>query len=412
MVDSIENLIAHYQKALLIKPDTANVHKELGKLYNFQGNYENATYHYIKSIQFDPSCFQVYWNLKFSLMGWNWYRKTGDLNLLNQGIEILKDVAQNQPSFPFAYTVLGDLLTQKGDKQAAIDCYRTASEKQIFLSQPELISRSLNLHQKSRPNFLILGSMRCGTSSLYDYLIAHPQILPAVDKELWFFTNFFEQGIDWYLAHFPEVADGVNYLTGEATPQYLNFPNAATKVLDAFPDIKFIILLRNPVERAVSAIYLGRPSSLKNIQLGANIIEGLEQAKLMLSNSSDISLIERSSIMSLSIMNCGLSHQGMVSLSHLLNGLYIFYLKRWLTTFPRDQFLILKSEDFFSDPSTTMNKVHNFLNISAHQLPKFYNLNPGSYPLISDDLRQRLTEFYQPYNQQLEEYLGMKFNWE
>lgn len=291
MVDNVENLIAHYQKALLIKPDSASIHNELGKLYAFQGKHESVPYHYIKSIEFAPNCFQTYWNLKFSLISLSWYGKTVDSILLNQGIEILRTVTQNQPNFPFAYAVLGDLLTQTGSKQEAIDCYQIASRKQVLLSRPDLASKSWNLKQKSQPNFLILGFMICGTSSLYDYLIAHPQVLPAVDKELWFFTHFFDQGRDWYLAHFPSIANGVSYLTGEATPLYINFPDTAIRVLDLFPEMKFIVLLRNPVERAISAIYLGKPPSLKHIQLEHNIIDGLEKAESMVSTLSNTSLM-------------------------------------------------------------------------------------------------------------------------
>lgn len=407
MVDNVENLIAHYQKALLIKPDSAVIHSELGKLYAFQGRYENVPYHYIKAIESDPSCFQTYWNLKFSLISLIWYGEKVDLGLLNQEIETLRSVIQNQPNFPFAYAILGDLLTQKGSQQEAIDCYQTASHNQILLSRPDLANRTVTSNQKSQPSFLILGFMRCGTSSLYDYLLAHPQVLPAVDKELWFFTHFFDQGIDWYLAHFPSIADGVNYFTGEATSMYINAPDAATKVLDLFPEMKLTILLRNPVERVISAIYLQRPPSLRHIQLEHHIVDGLEKAESMVKNLSEVSLLESSSI-----MNCGLGHQGMVSVSHLLNGLYILYLKRWLTIFPKNQFLILKSETLFKDPSITMNQVHNFLKLSDYQLTNYRNSNPGTYPSVSNDLRRRIAAFYQPYNQQLEDYLGMKFDWE
>ena len=83
-----------------------------------------------------------------------------------------------------------------------------------------------------------------------------------------------------------------------------------------------------------------------------------------------------------------------------------------MTVFPKEQILILKSEEFYSNPSATMKQVHRFLNLPDYQLTEYRNYNPGSYSLISDKLRQQLVEFFHPYNQELEEYLGMEFNWE
>ena len=406
-IDIVENLIAHYQKALLIKPDSATIHNELGKLYRFQGRHKNAPYHYIKSIQFKPDNFQAYWDLKFSLITLSWYGKTISPGLLNQGTEILSSAAVSQPNFPFAYAVLGDLFTHKGDTQAAIDCYQVSIQNKIRLFRPDLANHTWDTSQKSSPSFLVLGFMRCGTSSLYDYLIAHPQVLPAIDKELGFFSSFFDQGVDWYLAHFPSLTGCSSYLTGEATPFYITSPDTAAKVLNLFPETKFIVLLRNPVERVISAIYLSRPSSLKHIQLEHYVIDALEKAESLMSDLSDASLVQPSSL-----LDTGLTYWSMLSVIHLLEGLYVFHLKRWFAIFPRDQFLILESENLFRDPATTMRKVHDFLKLPSHQLSNYRNSNPGSYPAVSSDLYHRLTGFYQPYNQQLEEYLDMKFDWE
>jgi hypothetical protein len=68
-----------------------------------------------------------------------------------------------------------------------------------------------------------------------------------------------------------------------------------------------------------------------------------------------------------------------------------------MKVFPKEQLLILKSEDFYGNPPATMKQVHHFLNLPDHQLTEYRNYNPGSY---------------QPYNRELEDYLGRKFNWE
>ena len=72
---------------------------------------------------------------------------------------------------------------------------------------------------KNIPNFMILGAMNCGTTSLYNYLTAHPQVVPAKKKEIHFFDWNFDQGVDWYLQHF-DFEGNENYITGEGTVGY------------------------------------------------------------------------------------------------------------------------------------------------------------------------------------------------
>ncbi|MCL2932641.1 MAG: sulfotransferase family protein, partial [Trichodesmium sp. MAG_R03] len=65
----------------------------------------------------------------------------------------------------------------------------------------------------------------------------------------------------------------------------------------------------------------------------------------------------------------------------------------------------------YQTPDNTMKQVFDFLGLPEHKLAKYKKLNSGSYTPISDLLRQRLSEYFQPHNYRLEEYLGMKFNW-
>ncbi|MEG4854945.1 sulfotransferase domain-containing protein [Microcoleus sp. B5-D4] len=327
--------------------------------------------------------------------------------MLEQGIATLSQAIKSQPNFPFAQVVLGDLLTQQGKIEEAIVSYQNASYKQINLSDPELVKKHWNPHQKPQPDFLIPGFIKSGTSSLYNYLISHPQILPAVDKELHFFTDFFEQELDWYLAHFPPIPASMNYITGEATPIYINFPNLAKKIFHLFPDIKIIVLLRNPVERTISSYFHQHKASCGYKPIQDSIAETLQKIPNLLNKLPDFLLLEPSILKK---YRDDYIHDALLSL--LINSLYIYYLKEWLTIFPKKQFLIVKSEDLFSNPSATMKQVYSFLNLPDYQMPEYHNVNPGSYPSIPAHLRHQLVEFFRPHNQKLEEYLGMKFNWD
>src|SRR5687768_13237463 len=102
-------------------------------------------------------------------------------------------------------------------------------------------------HLRRLPDFLIIGAQRGGTTSLYRYLTEHPEIDPAVRKEIHFFSRHHEQGLDWYRAHFPRRDE--SSLVGEASPNYLVHPDVPARVAAALPRVKLIALLRNPVDR-------------------------------------------------------------------------------------------------------------------------------------------------------------------
>ncbi|WP_287276577.1 MULTISPECIES: sulfotransferase domain-containing protein [unclassified Okeania] len=120
------------------------------------------------------------------------------------------------------------------------------------------------------PSFIIIGAQKRGTTSLYNYMIEHPQILPASKKELHFFNWVSKpgnrkkpEGVDWYLSQFPTIPDGKNLITGEATPDYLVDPHTPQRMFNLVPDVKLIVLLRNPIDRAVSHYHHNRGISKK-----------------------------------------------------------------------------------------------------------------------------------------------------
>jgi hypothetical protein len=112
------------------------------------------------------------------------------------------------------------------------------------------------------PDFIIIGAQRCGTTSLYNYLTQHPLILSALRKEVHYFDNNFHKGVSWYQAFFPLISLRNGYakilsidnshLTGEATPYYLFHPLTPKRIAGLLPQVKLIVILRNPVDRAYS----------------------------------------------------------------------------------------------------------------------------------------------------------------
>src|SRR5260221_5257590 len=110
------------------------------------------------------------------------------------------------------------------------------------------------------PDFIIIGAAKAGTTSLYGWLSGHPYVSPASTKEVHFFDYNFFRGKDWYRTHFPLERDraafaqehGRPFLTGEASPSYVSHYWAPRRIAAMLPDVKLIMLLRNPVDRAYS----------------------------------------------------------------------------------------------------------------------------------------------------------------
>ncbi len=413
MLSHLENLISYYQKALIIKPDSAFVNSSIGDLYVAQQKFEEAVYYYIKSIQFAPNYSHAYYWLKYALLNLNWFSKKNNTSIIEEGVLTLRQVVKSQPDFLFANVVLGVLLEHQGKTDEAIACYQTASYSQTLSLYPQVTKEFWNHGQYRQPDFLIIGFRKCGTTSLYAYLASHPKILPAVTKEIQYFTYSTTKDIEYYLAHFPCITDA-NYMTGEASPSYIMFPGIAQKIASWFPNIKLIILLRNPIERAISSYYY-RSKYLRYDpkQVEDMITQSIEKVPYALDKLVPLLKlkVEPAELIKNILKNDLLFSDANQILFNLMDSFYIYYIKEWLNVFPRNQLLIMKSEDLFSNPSGSMRKVYEFLGLSDHPLLEYDNFNSNSYSPISSHSRQRLIDLYYPYNQQLEEYLGMKFNW-
>lgn len=256
------------------------------------------------------------------------------------------------------------------------------------------------------PDFLVIGAQKGGTTSLYNYLIEHPGIVPAFTKEVHFFDKDYSKGLAWYRANFPTYLEKYylerfhrqKCITGEATPYYLFHPRAPHRVAKTLPMAKFIVLLRNPVDRAYS-------------QYAHQVRQGYETLSFedALAEEEKRTTKERENL---------LKDERYFSFNdkhytYLSRGKYIDQLKVWMELFPREQFLILKSENFYSDPESTLKKTFGFLDLPAVELQKEYTpFNNGTYSKMEPATRKRLIAYFEPYNTHLYEYLGVNFDWD
>ena len=254
---------------------------------------------------------------------------------------------------------------------------------------------------RTLPDFLIIGAQKCGTTFLYQFLAQHPRVKSAFLKEVHYFDLNFGKGNNWYRSNFPlQMRNTRTYVTGEASPYYLFHPHAAERASMVVPDAKLIVLLRNPVDRA----YSHYQHQVKRVTGEARETLAFEEAI----EAEDRILPAEMRRMHQDKSYKSSSHR---TRSYLTRGRYVDQLLVWSGFFPRRQMLVLKSEDLFDDTTNALERVLDFLEI-PHWTPETYSIpNKREYTGVDPFVRQRLDEYYEPYNQRLYEYLGVDFGW-
>jgi len=218
------------------------------------------------------------------------------------------------------------------------------------------------------PDFLIIGEMKCGTTALYNYITKHPQVKPAKKKEIGFFNSYYEQGLDWYQDHFPDYPKCV---TGEASG-YLKFPDAIERIYRTVPQVKLIVILRNPVDRAYSHYHM----HLRKKKISIPFEKAIQSTP-----------------------------------GYLNQGKYAWKLWKWMEYFPQKQFHIMQTEALYNAPRKTMNTVFKFLELPSCPLNGYKHHNTGSYKEMNPATRKKLIDYYKPYNKELYPFLETNYNW-
>lgn len=255
------------------------------------------------------------------------------------------------------------------------------------------------------PDFLIIGAQKGGTTSLYAHLTQHPNVSRAFEKEVRYFNDHFAEGVDWYKAHFPTVAYrelmtrrlGNSLITGEGEPSYLANPVVPQRVLDLTPDVKLIVMLRDPVSRAYSH-YQHRFTRNRETRTFEEVVAA---DKEVLKDGWE------------NIPTGNLKSLGHLHYSYLPRGVYADQVSNWLSVFPREQFLFIRAEDFFADTQEIYNETLDFLGLPEHNLEERRRHNVGKYAEpMSAAMKQDLADYFLPHNQRLYEILGRDFGWD
>lgn len=177
------------------------------------------------------------------------------------------------------------------------------------------------------PNFLYVGTSKAGSTWLFNSLAIHPQVFLADNKGLYYFDQNWDNGADWYLGHF--ASSGAARVSGEISHSYLSSPEAPARIYELNPDMRLLVCLREPVDRAFSD-YL---DLVKNGQFAGPFEDALDRFPR---------LVDR--------------------------GRYSTHLRRYLDLFDREQLCIQLFDDLKADAQAYADTVYDFLDVTRQQL--------------------------------------------
>lgn len=273
----------------------------------------------------------------------------------------------------------------------------------LLLRHAELQFRKATSGLRALPDFIIAGAQKCGTSSLHNYLVQHPRLLAASIKEVHFFDGGLDPGWDKYAdgeslyrSYFPlrSTVKKKNALCFEASPDYLFNPLAAERMATLVPDARIIVLLRDPVERAISHYFhelrRGRES------------QPIEQAFAL----------EDERIGS-AIKNGNYKDTRFINLSYKTRGRYAEQLQRLFNYFPRENVKIFEAESFYENPMNVICSVLDFVDMDvSHSKIDVKPIGKGGNKTnVPVGVRESLHEYFSEHNRSLAEMVQGGFRW-
>jgi len=186
--------------------------------------------------------------------------------------------------------------------------------------------------------FFCLGAQKSGTTTLHDVLAQHPDLVLPKYKESHFFSEEenYKRGLEHYFSfHFPKI--GNDKIIGEIDPEYLSCPECPTRIMEAFgQNLKFIIILRNPIDRAYSAYLMAKSRGYEKL-------------------SFEDALKEESGRLNTKF--------GELNFSYSKRSRYSSQIQAYFNIFPKKNFHIIKFEDFIQNIELSIENIRIFLDL-------------------------------------------------
>jgi len=204
----------------------------------------------------------------------------------------------------------------------------------------------MSFQDTSIVTFLMVGCQRCGTTWTAAALVDHPEVFLPEKKQSYFFDRYYDKGIDWYLDKFANVEPG-HKAVGEIATDYC-LPSSIPRMAKHFPDIKLLMVMRNPIDRAYS--------NFQTRQIESNW-SSFEDAI-----ESDSDILER--------------------------GQYSDQIDILLEYYNRDQILFLLYDDLQTDDRLYLEKIHEFIGVDSDVKSKLIGQrkNAAVFPKLRNSL--------------------------
>ena len=249
------------------------------------------------------------------------------------------------------------------------------------------------------PEFLIVGAQRAGTTSLYKYLAAHPDVgRVRFGKGVHYFDTNYGRSLGWYQSHFPLDASRLPLVTGpsvvgEGAPYYMFHPECASRINETLPAVRIIAILRDPIERAHSQWVHETARGFETLPFEEALLA--EPGRLM---GADKDLVNDA--------GTNFSHQHH---SYVARGQYAEQIERLWRVFGRERVLVLSSTRLFGDPAAVYGETLAFLGLRPHETTYEVH-NARSYASIDPRIKAQLGAEFSASNEALVEMLGPEFD--
>jgi hypothetical protein len=209
-----------------------------------------------------------------------------------------------------------------------------------------------------RPNFLLVGAMKAGTTSIMRYLASHPDVYVPPGKEVHFFDREerWRRGIDWYYEQFDGA--GTQRAIGEGSPGYMLFPDVAARMASVVPDARLIAILRDPVDRAHSHYLHARRRGTERRPFAEIVDEELELSRPR---------------------TLPLAREALERHHYVVRGLYLEQLENLCAHYPRDSLHVLLVEDLEREPRRAFRELCRFLEIDDAVVPDIVGSKQNPY---------------------------------
>jgi hypothetical protein len=255
------------------------------------------------------------------------------------------------------------------------------------------------------PNFVVAGTQRGGTTSLFIYLLAHEQVLgPRRAKGVHYFDTNWHESDAWYRSNFPlqstvdamAKASGTTPAIGEGAPYYMFHPLIPGRIHDLMPDCRVLLVLREPLDRAMS-------------HHNHEVKRGFET--LSMTDAFDAEEGRLAGEVDKMVANPSYISKAHIHHAYLERGKYADQVQRYFDLFGRDQVLVMDSAKLKSHPEETVRRATDFLGLKPMSGVDYPLYNQRDRDPVSPELRERYGHVFEESNARLAELVPDEFTW-